>query len=100
MSGLKAHVDDHFHEFKKRFEPGQIIDKDNVAKDFCKFMSAKRADGTRLLQLSDRLPQHVQMLGDVMGNCHGSGKHAAGRLVQSAFERRVPVDTRTSADLL
>jgi len=99
-SSLKAHVDDHFHEFKKRFEPGQIIDKDNVAKDFCKFMSAKSADGTRLLQLSDRLPQHVQMLGEVMGNWQGSGKHAAWLLVQSAFDSRVPVNTRKSAGLL
>jgi len=90
MSGLKAHVDDHFHEFKKRFEPGQIIDKDNVAKDFCKFMSAKSADGTRLLQLSDRLPQHIQMLGEVMRNWQGSGEHAAWLIVQSAFDSRIP----------
>ncbi len=100
MSGLKAHVDDHFHEFKKRFEPGQIIDKDNVAKDFCKFMSAKSADGTRLLQLSDRLPQHIQMLGEVMRNWQGSGKHAAWLIVQSAFDSRIPLNTRKSASTL
>ena len=99
-SSLKAHVDDHFHEFKKRFEPGQIIARDDVAKDFCKFMSATSADGTRLLQLSDRLPQHIQMLGEVMRNWQGSGKHAAWLLVQSAFDSRIPTKTRKSAGMM
>lgn len=97
---LKAHVDDHFYEFKTTFEPGQTIDADSVAKDFCKFMSAKNADGKRLLQFSERLPQHVQMLGEVLRNWQGSGKHAAWLLVQSAFDSRISVPTRKSASAL
>ncbi len=97
---LKTHVDEHFYEFKTKFEPGQTIDADNVAKDFCKFMSAKNADGNRLLQLSERLPQHIQMLAEVLRNWQGSGKHAAWLLVQSAFDTRIPVATRKSAGAL
>src|SRR5260370_7062307 len=40
------------------------------------------------------------MLGEVMRNWQGSGKHAAWLIVQSAFDSRIPLNTRKSASTL
>jgi len=94
---VQSHVDLHFHEFDRTFSPGEALKDDKDAKEFCKFLSARRADGTSLLHISERLPQHIEMLREVLTKWQGSGKHAAWLLVQSAFNRGVPAPTADRA---
>jgi hypothetical protein len=97
VSDVNDQLDRHFHEFNETFAPGQELSNDAEAKDFCKFLSARGAGGTRLLGLSRRMPEHMEMLGKVLMIWHGSGKHAAWLLSESAFYRGVSVPTRAKA---
>jgi hypothetical protein len=96
-SVVRSHIDLHFHEFDKVFDPGQPLKNDKDAKDFCKSLSAKKADGTPLVKISDRVPEHIERLREVVTKWQGSGKHAAWLLVQSAFYRRVRAETGSKA---
>jgi hypothetical protein len=70
-------ITDHpFDEFDRRFEPGQVLEKDEDAKDFCHFLG-------RVLPLTDRQPAHVDMLKVILTRWHGSSKHASWRLVET-----------------
>ncbi len=39
---VQSHVDLHFHEFDRTFSPGEPLEKDEDAKEFCKFLSVRR----------------------------------------------------------
>jgi hypothetical protein len=94
---VQSHVDVHFHEFDRRFAPGEPLKEDKDAKEFCKFLSTRGADGTPLIHISERLPEHIETLRQVLTKWQGSGKHAAWLLVQSAFYRGIRVPTAKKA---
>lgn len=94
---VRSHVDLHFHEFERTFAPGEPLEEDKDAKEFCKFLSTRRVDGTPLLHISERLPQHIEMLCNILTKWQGSGRHAAWLLAQSAFYRGVGATTAEKA---
>jgi hypothetical protein len=49
ISVVQSRIDLHFHEFNTTFVPGQPLKGDKEAKDFCKSLSVKKADGSALL---------------------------------------------------
>ena len=84
-------VTDHpFDEFNRRFEPGQTLEKDEDAKDFCHFLG-------RVLPLTDRQPAHVDMLKVILTQWHGSSKYASWRLVETIIHSECPSNTRAHA---
>ncbi len=97
ISVVQSRIDLHFHEFNTVFVPGQLLVKDKEGKDFCKFLSVKKADGSALLHISERLPEHINMLYEVATKWQGSGKHAAWLMVQSAFYGGVRPATASKA---
>ncbi len=79
-----------FDEFNRDFVPGQILEKQQDAKDFCHFLSRKTP-------LEERLPSHVDMLRLAMTRWPGCGRHASWRLVETIARDACPTATRAHA---
>lgn len=84
-------ITDHpFDELDRHFEPGQTLEKEEDAKDFCHFLG-------RVLPLTDRHPAHVDILRAILTQWHGSSKHASWRLVETIIRPECPAATRENA---
>ena len=91
-------LDQPFDIFNRRFRPGQQLkkaeDANEDAKEFCQFMSHRRDNAYDLLPIGDREAWHVETLKEILSRWHGSSKHAAWLMVESACDTRCPKDTR------
>ncbi len=100
---LSEKVDKLFYEFEERFDPiPQFLDnfeeKDSKAKDYCKFISTKdEKNRYKLLKLEQRTPDHVFTLSNIIKKWQGASKHASWLLVETAFYKKVPIQSRESA---
>lgn len=90
-------LDQPFDMFSRKFAPGEELKEHKDAKEFCQFMSHKRDKQYDLLPIGDREPAHVAMLEDLLTCWHGSSKHAAWLMVESACDKRCPKETRRQA---
>lgn len=90
-------LDQTFDMFSRKFAPGEELQKPEDAKEFCQFMSHKQNKQYDLLPIGDREPAHVAMLEDILTRWHGSSKHAAWVMAESACDARCPKETRRQA---
>ena len=86
---VKDQIDKPFGQFNRIFQPDDELENSSDAKDFCKFLSRQSSSDSDT-GLSERSPNEVYKLKEVLINWPGSSKHAAWLLVQSAFSYRVP----------
>ncbi len=90
-------LDQPFETFSRKFAPGEEFTDPKDAKEFCQFMSHRRENQFDLLPIEDRRPGHVAKLEDILTRWHGSSKHAAWLLVESAFDAQCPKETQQQA---
>ncbi|MBE0471671.1 MAG: RNA-directed DNA polymerase, partial [Methyloprofundus sp.] len=76
------------------FNEGEDFNWVQEGKDFCKFMSARNAEGKLLLPLKKRTEWHVEQLLHLLFSERTAVKHAVWLLVQTAIYRQVPLKTR------
>lgn len=87
-------LDQPFDTFSRVFETGEQFSKPEDAKEFCQFMSHRHHNAYDLLPIEDRKAWHVEALKEILSRWHGSSKHAAWLMTESACDTRCPKDTR------
>ncbi len=97
ISTLSKHIDKNFDEFDQTFKPNDLIDSNINAKNYCKFLSHTDKYGRKLLNNSDRSPEHVEKLEEIIIKWQGSSKHASWLIIESAFYSGIPKTTKKSA---
>ena len=94
---LVAEIDRNFDEFERTFEKDEMLKTDKDAKEYCKFISTKKSQGEGFLDLSERDPEHIEKLGEILIKWKGSSRHATWLIVQSAFCNKVLAATQKRA---
>lgn len=90
-------IDLNFDEFERVFEKEDILDCDKDAKEYCKFISCRKSKNEKFLDLSERKPEHIEKLGEILVKWQGSSRHASWLIIQSAFYEKVTVKTKEMA---
>lgn len=79
------------------FDDEEDFDLVEDGKEYCKFISARNAEGQPLLPLAKRTEWHVLQLVKLLYGRRTAVKHATWLLVQTAIYRQVPLDIRRYA---
>ena len=91
-NNLAHEIDKPFDVFDRRFELNEPIQEHNDAKEFCKFLK-----DPELLSRSERRPEHMLTLGNILTQWQGNGKSASWLIIQSMFWKDIPQDTQRAA---
>lgn len=89
---IEEHIDkdSSLKELLKEFNPEEDIKNDKDAKNFCKYIQ-------NYVELTERIPKHIEKLETVLTRYQGSSKHATWLLVQSTYYNDIPDETQTKA---
>lgn len=89
---IEEHIDkdSSLKELLKEFNPEEDIKNDKDAKNFCKYIQ-------NYVELTERIPKHIEKLETVLTRYQGSSKHATWLLVQSTYYNDIPYETQTKA---
>ncbi len=73
-------IDVPLDEFHETFKPDFLIENNEHAKKFCKFLNSKT-----LLPYKLRTPEYINKLEEILRKWHGSGKSACWLIIQTIF---------------